>query len=425
MPVPTDGRIVWVGTNGTIPTNWTRDTDFDDRYIQVDDNTFTASANGGSATHTHDLPLHFHDSNNSHTHQFSAQSATAATTSVGGGSSNFTTAATHTHAAATSTPTTITFAGQLDGAVTSSATANEPAYIRVIVIKPDDALQEIPDDSVCFTDEATLGSFTLNTDFNDRFARGMTTGGDAGGTGSSGSHTHTTTAHKHNAMRHAHTAATCGAATAVSVAVNTPTATTTIGQHHSYALGQNRSTQTDNASPNLAATEPEPAYTRLMAMSNETGVASTPEGAIIMYVGDPANLTSDWELVRHMRVQIKFTDTSSEIGDTGGANEHDHTINHAHTLTGSHTHSKFSSTETDLGGTYIVNTGSSSGAQTSNHNHVWDIGSATDLWTTNENVDSTSTDGRYLYRTIRLIRKILITVSILGETNILGKTEIL
>ncbi len=431
--VPVDGRVFWTGAHADIGAgalaDWARDTDYDDRFLQGGAAGFTVAANGGEVEHDHDADPHGL-TGNPHTHTVSGAAAEADDVSVTDGGEFAVPRVVieffnvHTHGSSTSSSATITYQN-------STATINtdntSPPAIRAIVIKPDGAEADIPDDAICFTDETaaptgfsiTDGGGTTD-DLDGRFIRAPDTGndGDVAGEGAA-THLHVSPVDTHTIIAHSHAAAASGAGSPSWGSTAGATQVSTLTHHNVVLAAQGLSDLTSNAATvNAASTEP--AYVELLGIQNTSGAAITPEGVIIGYVGTEASIPLGWELVSDTTdKQIKITTTVGTIGDTGGSDTHTHTtVPHPHTHTGGHIHTgtgaTFNTTTRGTGGS-TVNAITTPGA----HTHAWTIGST--VPTAQNNTFTMSTDdGRLPYRTMIFIKRVPWTTVHIKGGRILG-----
>jgi len=427
MPLTTDFRTFWPGTNALIPTNWSEDTDFSDRFLQIDE---TAGTNGGSNTHSHAGGDHTH-TGDGHTHSISSGSASNATTinvlnnppPAGKAFS----AVSHSHGASTSNSATITTDSST--APLAIKTGEKPPWFKMIIIKPDDALQELPDGCVALWDEDTIPDNWHNADGIDsridldgRFIEGAANGGNGGSTGGNSAHTHTITNHTHGSPSHSHAAADLGISSGSVDDEGSTSGILGLGPtHHNAALSNKDPGSTNNNSTitQFGATNA-PSFQKFLAIINETGGQDTPIGTILPFVG--TTVPEGWEELIIDR-QIEITTTISEIGDLGGDNQHRHGLGtHTHTYAASHNHTvgRRSQINTDpvrLGSPTVAALRSDDGVfpLPTLHSHTWTATSTTPTLQSSIDLFSDFQDVRNLYRTCKLIKKLPpITVKILG-----------
>jgi len=416
--VSTDIRVLWTGTAATIPANWSRDTDFDEKFLQVGDETFEICENGGGS-HTHTVDNHSH-SGGSHVHSIESSTATGSMNSAQTNKAYPIAAPTivHHHRTFDSAAATVTTA--TDGSETTDAQNMQPPYVKAILIKPDDSSQEIPDDAICFTDEiaAPTGYHATDglggtTDYNGKFVLGADAAGNGGGTGGSATHTHQSTSHYHDLNDHVHTAvSTAGltGSTNVRTPISTPVTVPDDNFHHTVGLQSGGPALTTTSQPFSGTASNEPAYVQLLGIQNTSGSASTPIGVVVIYVGAADSLPSGWVLMDGSgdttdcrNKQIKITKTGGDIGNTGGADSHNHTFSHSHNLN-AHTHTEY---ENDTAGTQNVQaTGTMVFKDAANHTHSYTVNNSALTALSTEDPETNLSDGRDAYRTCVLIKKI-------------------
>lgn len=346
MRIPAGVIFIWTGTNAAIPSGWERVTALDGRYPKGAAASTDPNTTGGNPFHSHSATsTHTHSMEN-HTHTISIGTGK---TGLATGSGSNTNDAAHNHSGMTSG------AAQSASVSTESATyssvSNDPPYYAVIYITPSSDITDgtLPKGVICLTSNAVLPGFYVcdgnngTPNFVGKYLKGANTGANAGETGGSTtnihhlSHTHTTS--------HSHAAATSGSTASTpcdsrATASNPPTAT---GDHnHSISLPEVTLSTSDNVS--LETTETvEPAYTKLMAMMNDSA-GTISNGVIALWRGSLASIPAGWKLLdgadglvdmrgRH----LKITATLGEVGDTGGSNTHSHASqSHGHTISHSH-----------------------------------------------------------------------------------------
>lgn len=343
MDIPLEARIFWPSTVGTIPAGWTRDTDFDEVFLQ---GSASAGDPGGAATHDHTATAHLHGGN-SHTHSLTVGGAAAGNDSPSG-SANTVAQHAHTHAAATSASATETYQNT---AVDIDVAAAPPPYFKVIVIKPDSQGTKVPVDGVALTDDTTApGDFEITDgtggtpQLGRRFLLGANAAGDGGGTGGIATHTHNSPAHTHAAAGHVH-ADSDFAASSATLGCNSGFSAVGVSTVHHRAKDidiASAGMTSDQAVLNAASTLP--AFKYLLGIQNKGASAHTPLGIIVPFVGtsiphnwlecDGSHGTPDLSAV-----QIQVTDDGDDVGDMGGSNTHAHVnVPHSHTSSGVHTH---------------------------------------------------------------------------------------
>lgn len=412
-------RVFWPSTHASVPSGWTRDTNFDEKFLQGDDSGFAGAANGGGS-HDHTADNHTHIGNQ-HRHTFGSAGSSPSTTPVKEGSA-FPFMATvdlglsHLHIITNGAYATIAYQNEV---ITIDAEDAMPPYQKLIVIKPDSVTEDIPDDAVCYTDEES-GSlptgFALYAAIDDDYVRGPADGDDAAVTGfGAADHDHDSPAdvHDHTIDAHVHVAANSGASSPhIRRASGSPNVVILTSAHHTVGMATEALADLTNTAVVIAATTNDPAYTKLHGIQNTLGDATTPVGVVVAFVGAYADVPSNWRLcdgtgetVDCTNTQIKSTAADGEIGDQDGStNTHTHTTTaHGHTH-GAHNHTVGAVSMT---GNLLRQTGSPSGPGIvpGTHTHIWTTNNATPtLQNATVTLDGTE-DKRSAYRTVIWVKK--------------------
>ncbi len=307
------------------------------------------ATSGGNATHTHTSPAHTHIAT-SHTH----------TITVGNQSDLYERAGTdswgqHNHGTVTSSSST----GGALSSVTSSydSFSNNPPYNEVIYIKPSANVSALPNNVVALSDDTSFANNTgkwkgfyhcdgqnSTTDLRDKYIKGAVASQEVGASAGSYTNVHT--------LVHSHTVATHNHANVNTTASSEVTATDSWGgargghvtSAHVHAVTLNDISDTISATnPSITTTETvEPAYTKLVAVQNKSGVSSIATGIIGMWLGALSAIPRGWVLCNgsngtvDMRSRhLKIANIVSDAGVTGGSNAHTHSNNtHSHTSSG-------------------------------------------------------------------------------------------
>ena len=438
MTVPIEGRIFWPGTVASIPANWSRDTDFDDRYIQSISSGGLPGTNGGDTTHTH-AGDHSHAAFG-HSHTIVGGTASGASINdVDNGTVTTATGTTHTHASVNSSIGTITYQNAVFSL--SSTTAQHP-FMRMIVLKPASSVLTIPALAICFVDASPPSGFSVcdgtggTPSLADTYFLGAAVGADGGATGGASTHTHTYSSHLHVPDTHTHPDTTSGSSGSANAKRNAAPPDELLAlNHHNVPLNSATGASVGNTSTDgggtTAAESNEPFFIKMVPAQN-TGSAALPDGVIIAYIGsehkaqnlygwlycDGTNGTQD---IRQK--QIKCTTSVGAVGVTGGNITHHHTFDHGHTHSSSHNHT--------VGAVTLVNKGSigsdavpAGRVDALGHTHTWTIGTTTP--TLANGGESSYNDVRYNYREVAFIKRLAgtTTVHINGNTLIKGSTII-
>lgn len=346
-------RVFWPSTHASIPSGWSRDTLWDEKFLQGVASDYVRSVNGGGS-HTHTGTGHTHVGNQ-HRHTFEGVADESIVTQIeyGGRFPNVTSPPIsfprrHRHNVANGAYNTITYQEET---VTIESEEAMPPYMKLIVIKPDAVTDDIPDDAVCYTDETVLPTgFAKFAALDDSFVRAPSVGADADLAGFGGpDHDHDSPAgsHDHDIDGHSHALTTCGQAPEQSRGEFGIPGTTVLNlQHHSVPMGPKFLDDMTETEVVVAATSSEPSYIKLLGIQNTSGDPTTPVGVIVGFVGAATTVPSNWQLcdgvgdtVDCQDKQIWSTVADGEIGDVGGSNLHTHTItgNHDHDH-GGHNH---------------------------------------------------------------------------------------
>lgn len=409
-------RAFWFGTAATVPAGWTRDNDYAGFYVQG--HATSAAGTGGSADHVHGIGDHGL-TGNPHTHPVEGASTTASSTThtTGGPSAVLWSLPEHGHVSSTSDPTTITYSDATG--VDSAAVAADPPFMRAIVIKPDDALQLLPDDGCALWDgvdvpagygfcDGSAGS----PDVRNRFFKGAVIGGDGGGVGGSATHVHAFP-HKHAYGVHVHAAAAAGDSDsdvlADSQGIGRPRSGL-LKAHESVGLLETAGGETNENTGDLGVQTSLPVYVRLAMVQNQTGGVSLEAGTVLVFKGDVGDVPADWVLcdgsggtVDTVGREIYVASSVGEIGDTGGAAVHRHWRPvHAHTV-GSHGHinvAEYTSRVKRADGAVTVGRD----AVGDTHSHVWTVGSTAATTQDTAGAWSGVTDVRLSYRDVLFVK---------------------
>lgn len=344
---------IWVGTNASIPSGWTRETTLDAKYpkgqgVEAPDIT------GGATTHTHTSPTHAHTLGG-HTHTFTLDGCfqTNTPSTEASGPSNRIMACGHYHTGTSNDPSGGTTSSD---AVTYGSVSNDPPYYGVIFIRCTEFSVFLPEDATVLWDNATVpdgfgyhNGTAATPDLRNTYLKGANTGADAGAqTGGSLTNIHNID-HSHTAQTHTHSATSgtqqgnCGRKSGGSGGLQG--IDNSINHAHSFTL--DAATQAINAhSGSLTTSETvEPAFRKLLAIKNIDGdpiLAVT--GMICMWLGELDEIPAGWSLYTQQNDKyLKVANSTAEIGDAGGSNTHTHAAQpHSHTSPSSHAHTSLS-----------------------------------------------------------------------------------
>lgn len=400
MPLPIDSRIFWPGTIASIPSGFSRDTDFYGKYLQ---HSATAGTNGGSATHAHTADTHTH-TQQSHTHTLTMSGTPDNTANPASVGSNMYATGDHTHPDKESAAKVAT---NQNTVVTINAATADPPYYEMILLKPSSAYELVPSGAIGFAENELDGFYLCDGDNGTPDLDGLflkiADDDDGGATGGSATHTHTSPAHTHTQDAHTHDTSDFGDASAMGFLVGSAvkgTIMNKIAAHHtarsiSSVAAVNQSTAiTVDAVANL------PAYIDLLAI--QAANDSEPKvGLILPFVG--STVPNGWQSYDAGNKQVRCVVDIGDVGGTGGANTHTHT-------TQDHTHVQNTHVHTyTLTNTTFIEGISSAGAVAAvgNHSHTGGHSMASTAAVNNDAEVTMSTDDiRLPYRTVQYIQKL-------------------
>ena len=384
--VPANVILIWVGTNASIPSGWSRETTLDDKYAKAWGSE-DPDETGGAATHTHTSSTHTHSiSSHTHTGTASASSGTTEkdTAAVGGCPEP---AHTHTFTSGGTSGTS-----SASSAITWSSASNDPAYRKVIFIKSSGG--SLATDIVALYNSNTPPSNWSNvTELADRFLKGAGTGADADISTDNGSDTHTHTSSHTHTFSHNHTGTT-GAPSNQNTKGRTPGGanTASVDSHtHTFTLStKNETSDTYNATTDSQNNIPE--YAILQAIKK--GATGNLEiGIIGLWLGTAASIPTGWILCDGNNGTKDLTDKFIRIGNPEGANGGSNTNSHgttAHTHNASAAHTHTATTAQNSGNGYYNHSGGGSGILT--HTHPISSTSSKTTALASGNIPATSTD---------------------------------
>jgi len=348
-----DVIFIWSGTNATIPSGWTRETDLDGIYPKGTADETNPDTTGGATTHTHTSLSHTHNIA-AHTHTYTTSVANPVG-NAGAPGSGITQNHTHTGTSgAASTGTT------QETAVTYGSVSNDPPYYTVIYVKSNGG-SSIATNMIGLWDNSDLpdnwnfcNGSSSTPDLRNKYLKGAETEADGGSTGGSVTNQHNIT-HTHTAQTHTHTGTTSSGPTASQSESGSLQAGFSSNAHtHTVTLSAGTQNINQNTDTLTTSETVEPAYTKLVPIQKTaSGIAVV--GLIGMWLGTLASIPAGWILcdgtsdTKDMRGRhLKCANATTESGDTGGANTHTHTAQaHSHTGNGTHTHTGTVSDHTD------------------------------------------------------------------------------
>jgi len=347
--IPPGIIFMWGGLATNIPAGWTKTTELHDNFIKGTANGVDPGDTGGDPTHTHSTAANHGHTMVNHTHTINITGLVGDHDHAGDSRE---TCSDHTNHAGNPFTSGAAVGGSLSSVSgTYSAVSNSPPYHTVIFVTSNGTV-EIPDDMLGFVDSdgkdtgweyCDGGSGTPN--LVGKYLLGTSSSGNGGGTGGSTTNLHNLT-HTHTVASHTHSGVVTGAADRYSQRDKSGTAH--LRHQHTHTITLNSTTGTiSGTAPALTLSETvEPAYTKLMAVQNQTGGADMPFGIIGLWLGDLDDIPHGWVLCDgsgntvDMRGRYaKSTATIGEVGDTGGSNSHTHAANnHTHSAAAVHSH---------------------------------------------------------------------------------------
>lgn len=361
MRIPKDLVLIWPSLHSAIPAKYVRETSLDGLFPKAWGLSIDPDTTGGAATHTHTSPAHNHTIA-SHTHTYTL----AGTTTNLGAGNGFpeTPMDTHTHNGTSEQPSGGTTSAD---AVTYGSSSNNPPYTEVIFVRAEEGALLVDGLGVLWTgwdgDVTIPNNYQLfdgtnaSLDLRNRYLRGASTGGNAGGTGGSYTNVHDIS-HTHTPSSHTHPAGNNNYGQFDQVGEGFDFASY---GGHSHQVQLNASTQAINAySGSLTTLETvEPLYIKVCALLKKTG-AIKEKGIIGLWLGDIDDIPKGWVLcdgengTLDLRDRfLKIANNTGEIGDVGGANSHAHAAqSHTHSGSGSHTHTGTTLTDHSAGNTH-------------------------------------------------------------------------
>lgn len=411
MPLKQKALAFWPNLNSNIPADWSRINAYNARFFQGDGSGFTTPSDTDQASHGHTVNEHDHDGN-SHNHKFLSKSVVGASTTVTVGFSFSFSRVTHAHAFTLSSLETITY--QTTASFATGVATAYPLSVKLIPMSPDDDLQDLPVDAVCFTalSAAPSGFAVTNgdpgtSDYGGLFVIGADPGGDAGGAIGSDDHDHTQS-HGLVADDHGHSSVPAGLAAAARAGI-VAIMTYPDRSHHTVRMRDTPSGAVSTDSGNVDVTSSSPAFIELLGIQN-LGSPATPGGVIVGWRDSVASIPADFVLCDGTGgtpdcrdLQIRITTDSGTIGDTGGSNAHGHSRNHGHVHSAGHVHTAAVLDSGSVGSDFTP--GGNVVLDNVPHLHTWTVNSTVPT-IQNATLTTTDEDGRQDYRTLVWIQKV-------------------
>lgn len=409
MNIPSGFCIFYPGTHASIPTNWSRVTSVDGKFVKGTAASTNPGTTGGAATHSHSAAANHSHAMSAHTHTVTIANATGSSSDGGPEVQNSITLP-HNHPNTTSGA--VSGGGLSDVASTYASVSNNPPYVELIVIESNGSATGIPDNGIVMTDDASFSNNTgdwagfyladgnnSTTNLTNKYPKAPSTGGDGGGTGGSTTNIHSLT-HTHTVATHTHAQVTVNASSSTRKGTKSTSTPDCSAYTHTHTLSLAAASVTLAAGdPSLTTTETvEPAYTKLLAVQNKSGGIKAPiVGIIGLWFGTLATIPDKCTLCDgnsstvDMRGRyVKFCTAVGEIGNTGGANSHTHAAqDHTHTASGTHTHTGTISGHLDTytngnSGNAVVRAGATHGTTPDAQTPTWANGSTSASSSSNE-----------------------------------------
>lgn len=384
--------ILYDGTHASIPTNWSRDTRFDDNYVKA--TTSDWGSTGGNATHTHTSP--------SHTHTYTSNSHTHTTGSIANASNTIKTDAQHQDSPPQDVSTSNhTHPSQTSGAFTSSsissvvatisATSNEYSRYHFIFIKSA-AYNFIPPNGIILRNDTNTRIGGTHFDTADaRYMKGATTGADAGTAVDVVTHTHAQT-HSHT-LEHSHSSVNSGNGGG-NMGGKDISSSSPGGHSHTVSFATHSVVVTNNT--NAPAYTNDLAYKELHFWKFTVQTLPQPGDIAILIDGDVPPGWSDMEL---SDVYVRGKSSGGSLA-TGGSLTHVHDpYSHSHAGAG-HTHTWSTSS---TGGSNAYRNGGSTSI-VGDHTHSGTTSSSTNASTGSSDMTFDSSNFEPTYIKVRFIQ---------------------
>ena len=383
MKIPANVILLWPGTVASIPANWTRETALDGKFPKA----WGAEAigvTGGANAHNHTGIEHSHTETDTHGHSV-AYTASGACDSYGGSTNNDPIAQCgHNHASSTIT-TRVGGTATSTIAYPSQANNNRPPYFDFIFLKADTGGAVAATDMIALFNSATVpANWLACTDgdngapaLGNKYLRGAETDEDGGTIAGSLTHDHVLN-HNHTTS-HSHTGRS-------GIDDNHPNRNNEGGSggnksgSHDHAVTLNSATvTTDTYTATLTSGTVEPGYKKLLAIQRQANGGTSPKGIIGLWLGDVDAPPKGWKLCTGQlwddgvtatpdlrNYYVKIANDTSEIGNTGGSNTHDHPASNSHSHSEAAVHNHTGGTDYQGGSTKSGPGGTSPGS----HNHT-------------------------------------------------------
>lgn len=408
MAVPKNVILLWPSTNASIPSGWVRESALDGLYPKAWGSQ-NPNVSGGANTHSHTSTPHGHNMN---THGHSVVSASNSSPSNASNRAD-NILDNHDHGTFTINGPS---GGSLQNASPGWSSANhEPLYYTMIFVKPPTfASPLLPGLALLWNDAAAPDGWShcngggSTPDLRNRYLKGAAAGLDAGDAGGALTHSHDIS-HGHTANSHSHTDTSAanngvthrGAGGGISGALN--------GHTHQVTLGSTTDTVSNYTNISAGSGDTvEPAYKKVAVIQNTSVVSQVArKGMIGLWLGSVGTIPPGWVLcdgnngAPDLRDNfMKVINTTGELGNTGGANTHNHSsISHTHVSTGTHSHGG------STGGPSTTAAADTGGDGWATNTHTHPITSVSNVTATyaNSDIDASTVDNQPAYLTVAYI----------------------
>lgn len=348
MAVPLNIIVMWPGSNGSIPSGWSRITSMDSKYPKGTPSGTNPNGTGGNSNHNHSGGNHTHSDSHSH------GNITTTSNGVTGGTPYLDnpshesgpvyrmSAKWHEHTIATGS------GGATGGstATTWASGGNDPSYYRMIFIGSDGTPGGYPNTCVTFFNSGSAPEdWAQHNASSGKIILGASGGGAGGGTGGGGSHTHASNAsHSHSIAAHGHTGSgsTSGNATYTKEGGWFSVGSVADHTHSNPDLASGGGETSGGTSVTSGGTTYEPPSKTLKVIQNTSGEDLDTIGVIAMWLQSLSSIPVQYILcdgssgTQDMR--NKFVKASSSAGSNAGSDGHNHgAASHTHSAS-THTH---------------------------------------------------------------------------------------
>jgi len=389
--------IMFNGNHASIPSGFSRETDFDDCNVK----TGSAFTTGGSTTHTHTSTAHTH-AVGVHTHSLSFAVVNTPSSIQHQDSPPEEMLSDHYHGAVTS--------GGLSSAVndqtqapTWSSDSNIPSSRTVIFIRSN-GYNFIPTNGIMLRQDknSSLAYFTAG---EGKYLRGASAGGNAGSNVGASSHSHTIS-HTHTANSHGHNSVTSGSPVETAGRIGgfhlADPSMASVGHTHTAYVNNGADTPAEYVNTTAGSGDTiSLKYQEVYAFEN-TGSSSLPEVGDMAFWVDGGSPPIGWETVLYSNdYYLKVASEASGTLANGGSLTHTHSaVSHTHTAPA---HNHTGSTSGSTGHVWGNTTGSYSNTVSSTHTHAVTVATSTHT-RSSSNIDCSTDSNEPTYVAVKLIQ---------------------